>query len=354
MIPKIDIKVSLSPKLRLEQALKEEGVDDAASVRKLAIGGTFMNNTDFKFIRQYMSETLQEVELGNEIKFGYVYLIGYTFDFCNALNSISVHHDNPCLASENGVLFNKKMTKLICFPKGRKGDYIIPNSVVIIGIDAFFGSRLTSISIPAATINVEQRIENCNSLKDIIVHPDNKLNASVDGVLFNKKKSILIRYPQAKQGDYVIPASVVVVRSDAFKGCSSLTSVIFPETVTEIDNNMIFEGCTRLKSVFIPASLVNIEGDDFKDCTASITVHPDNPVYESVDGKLKLRKNRNMEEVAKIRHSTKRKINYVIKENVVCLTPEEWLDTGMRLIMRPSKVEKLISHEEFLKRFVYQ
>ena len=355
MAQNIDVKVSPTTKLRLEQALKAAGVEDAASVRKLTIDGTFMNNTDFMFVRQYMSETLHEVELGAAIKFGYVYLTGYTFDFCNVLNNITVHQDNPCLASENGVLFNKKKTKLICYPKGRKGDgggYVIPNSVVIVGINAFYGCRLTSITIPAATVNIEQRLECCNSLTDIIVDPDNRIISSQDGVLFNKKKTVLIRFPQQKQGDYAIPDSVIVVRSDAFRNCAYLTSVNFPDTVTEIDS-LIFKGCTGLKSVFISASIVNINGDNLKDCTAFVTVHNDNPVYESIDGKLKLRKNCSMEEVANIRHSRKKEINYVIKENVVCLTPDEWLDTGIRIIMRPYKVEELISHEEFLKRFVY-
>ena len=206
MTQNINVKVSLTLKVRLEQALKEAGVEDAALVRKLTIDGMFMNNTDFEFIRQYMSDTLQEVELGANIKFGYVCLIGYTFDFCNALNNIIVHQDNPDLAGENGVLFNKKKTKLICYPKGRKGDgegYVIPNSVVIVGINAFYGCSLTSICIPA--------------------------------------------------------------------------------------------------------SVLKIHVDNFMNCTTYITVHSDNPVYESIDGKLKMRENINMEEVAKLGIVLKRK-----------------------------------------------
>ena len=46
------------------------------------------------------------------------------------------------------------------------------------------------------------------------------------------------------------------------------------------------EGCTSLKSVYIPASVVNIFNNAFRDCPAFFTVHPDNPVYASENGKL--------------------------------------------------------------------
>jgi len=62
---------------------------------------------------------------------------------------------------------------------------------------------------------------------------------------------------------------VIKIDSEAFADCTSLTSVTISETVNEI--------------VF----------DAFNNCNVDIfNAHPDNPVYESVNGKLKKKKNK--------------------------------------------------------------
>jgi hypothetical protein len=57
---------------------------------------------------------------------------------CSGLTSISVDVNNTTYSSNNGVLFNKSQTKLICYPASKTGNYIIPNSVTTIGDYAFY------------------------------------------------------------------------------------------------------------------------------------------------------------------------------------------------------------------------
>ena len=69
------------------------------------------------------------------------------FADCRNLPSISVDGANPMYATRGGVLFNRDMTILLCYPSGRQDSvYTIPKSVSEIGSMAFFScNALTKI-----------------------------------------------------------------------------------------------------------------------------------------------------------------------------------------------------------------
>jgi len=58
----MNISVTLSPELRLEQALKQAGVEDLAAVTKLSISGTITGD-DFRYFLNTMRDTLQELDM---------------------------------------------------------------------------------------------------------------------------------------------------------------------------------------------------------------------------------------------------------------------------------------------------
>ena len=82
---------------------------------------------------------------------------------------------------------------------------------------------------------------------------------SVDGgVLFDKAKTKLIRYPRGKTGtSYTVPASVTVLGDSSFEGNDTLTSIVLPTGLTTIEDGALY-GCHELKTVNIPSTLTSI------------------------------------------------------------------------------------------------
>ena len=70
-----------------------------------------------------------------------------------------------------------------------------------------------------------------------------------------------------------IPDSVTEIVSSAFRGCSSLTSITIPDSVTEI-GSYAFYGCSSLTSITIPDSVTTIGDFAFRGCSSltSITI----------------------------------------------------------------------------------
>lgn len=84
-----------------------------------------------------------------------------------------------------------------------------------------------------------------------------------------------------------IPDSVTSIGSSAFLYCSSLTSVTIGNNVTSIGEHAFFN-CDSLTSITIPDSVTSIGDSAFSWCSnlTSITVDENNVAYQSINGNL--------------------------------------------------------------------
>ena len=78
------------------------------------------------------------------------------------------------------------------------------------------------------------------------------------GVLFDKHKTKLIRYPAGKAGaPYTVPSSVKVLGRNSLSVSDKLTSLILPDGLTTVEDFALY-ACQKLKMVYIPSSLTSI------------------------------------------------------------------------------------------------
>ena len=150
----------------------------------------------------------------------------------------------------------------------------IPEGVISIEDYAFYScTSLASITIPSSVTSIGNGAFTwCRSLTSITVDSQNTAYSSVEGVLFNKSRTILIFYPQGKQDEsYTIPPGVTSIRNNAFWFCYSLTSVTIPSSVISIED-LAFSGCESLISITIPASVTSIGIFAFAGCDSLTSV----------------------------------------------------------------------------------
>ena len=191
----------------------------------------------------YYRSTLTSVTIPD----GVTIIDGTAFAYCPSLLSINVADANRAYSSADGVLFNKDKTELILYPIGKKdASYTIPDSVTSIGKMVF---------------------SDCMSLESIKVKEGNTAYTSVNGVLFNKEKTGLVRYPARKTDtSYIIPNGVTSISDAAFRGCESLINVTIPNSVTSIGCRA-FQGCTSIINIDLPKGIIRINDYTFTGCT---------------------------------------------------------------------------------------
>lgn len=192
---------SLKPKQ--DESVEENTctIDDSTIVKELPTDPTiFSLDSDLAKRADIQSVTISDCVI--KIEEG-------TFVGCNSLTEIIVSENNDCYASIDGVLFNKDMTELLCYPSGKVGSYTVPSTVVKISDWAFCGCLgLTTVDIPESVTSI---------------------------------------------GEY------------SFAYCSGLDAIKFPQSLNHIGNRC-FYCCFRLKSIILPQGTEMLK-DALEGCT---------------------------------------------------------------------------------------
>ena len=144
----------------------------------------------------------------------------------SSLREYSVSPDSKHFATIDGVLFNKDLTKLIEMPRGRKiRNYVIPESVVEIGYDAFWLCKsLRHVSFPRGLRRIgEGAFGDCISLQEL-----------------------------------QLPDGIDTIQKDTFRYCEALKSIKLPRHLKKIGEGAFF-CCDSLQSLSLPPSVKIID-----------------------------------------------------------------------------------------------
>ena len=204
----------------------------------------------------------------------------YAFYKCNRLTSVSI---SDSVTSIDSYVFGKceSLTSVT-----------IPGSIATISSNAFENctalrsvtiqdgvkeigymaftrcSNLNSITIPKSVTKIDTAVfYECGNLAEISVESENTVYSSVDGILTNQDKTVLLDCPEGKKGSVVVPDSVTSVSDYTFSECRQLTSVTLPNHITRI-GNAVFSGCSSLTNVTLPDDITSIGGYAFSGCSS--------------------------------------------------------------------------------------
>lgn len=126
--------------------------------------------------------------------------------------------------------------------------------------------ELLRITIPASVTTLGNNVfVDCRKLLSITVDAANPNYSSEAGVLFDKNKTILHRYPTGKTNtSYTIPNSVKTIDIGAFEG-GLFTQLTIPNSVETI-REAAFINCLRITQIDIPNSVKTIGIGAFRSC----------------------------------------------------------------------------------------
>lgn len=142
---------------------------------------------------------------------------------------------------------------------------VIPEGVRDIEGEAFTGTALTTLNLPASLEKFGGASYATSHLASINVAAGNPFFKSIDGILYDSKETVVIRCPENRQKPVELPKSVRVVGHMAFAGCTHLEEIALPGDLEEIGGTA-FYGCGNLKSVAIPPKVRKINAQTFVLC----------------------------------------------------------------------------------------
>ena len=156
------------------------------------------------------------------------------------LTAINVDAGNTAYSSADGVLYNADKTELIGYPGGKQGPYTtLPTTKTIRRKAFFYAAGITKLTLTPGVEEIgNDAFQQTRQLKELVFHPTSHF-----------KKMGTWAFVGSGLEKLELPASLEVLGTAAFNGCSKL------KTVTVADGSQLqmvgqssFAGCTSLES----------------------------------------------------------------------------------------------------------
>ena len=195
-----------------------------------------------------------------------------TFKECKNLSDIVISDTNNNYIVKNGILYNKNMTRILCYPAEIKDtEFSVPDTVKTIGDFAFYGAKvLESINIPDSVTNIgTDAFGECSGLKEAVI-PDSV--TTMGEAVFYKctslekvKLSVNITSPNPAVFQYcsslkevVLPESMKFISFFMFSYCKEITNIVLPDKLNSILSSA-FQNCDNLKNITVPKNVTTIQ-----------------------------------------------------------------------------------------------
>lgn len=182
-------------------SIGQKAFSNATSLKSIVLPSGLLSINDFAFEGCTSLENI--VFPGNAVRFG-----EGTFFRCNAISQVTLGSD--------WTQVNLKMFR--------------------------WSNRLSSLFIPAK-IQQLQNMKALKCLKEIKVDDNNPKFTTIDGILYNKTKSILLGCPRGYVNKIKVPEGVETIHRGAFIDCPNITSVDLPASLNVIS----FREFSRMK-----------------------------------------------------------------------------------------------------------
>ena len=99
------------------------------------------------------------------------------------------------------------------------------------------------------------------------------------GAKYSKDGRKLLKVPGKLSGAYSVKEGTRVICNYAFWGCSSLSEIVFPDSVASIGDKAFWR-CSSLKYISIPESVICLNGNPFMDWSGKLECLSPNFIYE--------------------------------------------------------------------------
>ncbi len=285
--------------ISLENVVFGEGIEDinkyafnkCRQLKKITIPGSINSIGDNAFKR---CTNLENLIINN----GVSYIGSSAFMKCTSLKSVRIPDSTENIGYN--IFYKCSNLKKVVLSKQLRS---IPHNAFADCI------QLETASMPSGIKEIATgAFENCQSLKVIripqnvnfigstafyntgtafSVAPSNKSFASLNGVLYNAEKTVLLKFPAYKQGNYKTPGTVTKISPYAFNGCQELDKVTIGEGIKKINKNAF--NASSVKEISLPSTLKTLKNElniiDTYNLT-SIGVAEDNQYFSSVSGML--------------------------------------------------------------------
>ena len=156
--------------------------------------------------------------------------------YARRLQEIVVEEGNPYLMTHEGVLYTADGTTLLQCPSWKTGDYTLLSNCEKISNQAFYGSRLSTLTLNKGLKEIGNRCFEEARMTAYQVQAGNTCFQAIDGALYSADGKTLILYPRYNPAtEYEIPEGTQVMMDMSIYRAYSLRKLTLPSTMVSVD-----------------------------------------------------------------------------------------------------------------------